>query len=316
MKQEVSAGAIVYKIDKGIKFLFLISPKMNLDIPKGHIEKGESSIEAAKREIKEETGLEVDFIPYFEYKNKYFFSENGERILKRVNVYLANVSKNANVMVSEEHIGYEWLSYSKAMNKVKYRDMKALLKKAYDYIKRYEKMKKLNARYKSVSNRKSFSLSRRFVPGEGPLNANIMLIGQAPGDTEDKMLRPFVGRSGRLLDEILAHAKIKRDSVYITSVVQFYPPKNRLPTQEEVRLCEPFLKKQIEIVKPKFIILLGNLAVQTVLGIEGVEKLHGKVVRKNSMTYLATYHPAAALRFPRTKREMLKDFEKFKRIVG
>ena len=316
MKQEISAGAIVYKVDKGVKILFLISPKKNLDIPKGHIEKGENSIEAAKREIKEETGLDVDFIPYFEYRNKYFFSENGERILKRVNVYLANVSKSAKIRISEEHIGYKWLSYNEAMYKVKYMDMKALLKKAYDYIKRYEEMKGLNARYKSISKEKGFGLSGRFVPGEGPLDAKIMLVGQAPGDTEDKMLRPFVGRSGRLLDEILAHVNIKRDSVYITSVVQFYPPKNRLPVRKEVELCKPFLKRQIEIIKPKFIILLGSLAAQTMLGIGSVEKSHGRAIRRGSITYLVTYHPAAALRFPRTKRNMLRDFEKFKRIIG
>jgi len=316
MRFEFSAGAIIYKIEgDNVKFLFLISPKGDLDIPKGHIEKGEDSYSAAKREIKEESGLDVNFIPYFKYVNKYFFYENKEKILKTVTIFIAKVGENSKVKISWEHKGYKWLTFEEAIKEVNYKDMKVLLSAVNDYIQRYEAMEQLNKEYRKLSDLKGWNLSKRFVPGEGPLNAKIMLIGQAPGNEEDKQQRPFVGRSGKLLDEILKKSKIKRSEIYITSAVQFFPPANRVPTAKEIELCKPFLEKQIGIIKPKFIILLGSVASKTTLGVENVDENHGKTVKKEGITYFITYHPAAALRFPEIKKRMYEDFEKFKKII-
>jgi len=90
----------------------------------------------------------------------------------------------------------------------------------------------------------------------------------------------FVGRSGKLLDEILKKSRIKRSEIYITSVVQFFPPANRVPTAKEIELCKPFLEKQINIIKPKFIILLGSVASKATLGVENIDENHGKIVKK------------------------------------
>ncbi|MGC8776777.1 MAG: uracil-DNA glycosylase family protein [Candidatus Micrarchaeia archaeon] len=316
MMFDFSAGAIIYKKENGrIKFLFLISHKNELDIPKGHFENNETAMETAKREIKEETGLDVEFLPYFKYVNRYFFSEGKERVLKRVATFISKVSENATIKISSEHKGYVWLGYEKAMERMKYKDMKQLLTIAYDYIKRYEAMEELNKKYKQLSKLRGWSLGKRFVPGEGPLNAKAMLLGQAPGKVEDQMLRPFVGRSGRLLDEMLKKAMLSREDFYITSVVQFFPPKNREPTKKEVELCKPFLEKEIEIVKPKFIILLGRVAAEAMLGIENIEANHGKKINRGGITYFITYHPAAALRFPKTRKRMEADLKKFCRII-
>src|SRR5271154_3141943 len=106
-------------------------------------------------------------------------------------------------------------------------------------------MKKLNSKYKRLPALiKGWSLSRRFVPGEGPLTAKVMLIGQAPGRTEDELLRPFIGTSGKFLDTLIGMAGLERKSVYICSVVQYFPPKNRIPTDEEIEACNGFLLRQ------------------------------------------------------------------------
>ncbi|MGC8662555.1 MAG: uracil-DNA glycosylase family protein [Candidatus Micrarchaeia archaeon] len=316
MKEEFSAGAIIYKKDKGIKLLFLITHENTLDIPKGHIEKGEDCESAAKREIKEETNLDVNFLPYFKYKNEYFILKNGRRILKKVTVFLARVEKKAKVRISSEHAGYAWLSYDEALKKEKYKDMKILLKSAIEYIVRYEKMEKLNKEYGQVSLANALNLSNRLVPGEGPLNAKIMLVGQAPGNTEDKLLKPFVGRSGKLLDMILNKAQINRKEIYITSVVQFFPPNNRVPSKKEIELCRPFLLRQISIIKPKIIILLGNVATNALLDIGEVNKNHSRFIKRGNVNFFITYHPAAALRFKRIKNTMEKDLKKLTKVIN
>jgi DNA polymerase len=315
MKFEFSAGAFVYRIkNNSSRLLFLISPKGDLDIPKGHIERKENAFEAAHREIKEETGLEVRFVPYFKKINRYFFYEGKEKIMKTVTLFLAEASKDT-ITISWEHSGYKWLDHNSAIGELKYKDMKELVPKVFEYISRLKAIKALNNKYMQLAKGKDWNLSRRFVPGEGPLDAEIMIIGQAPGNNEDIEQRPFIGRSGRLLEKLLRHAGIKRNEVYITSAVQFYPPKNRVPSNEEISRCRPFLLRQIEILKPRFIIVLGNVALSTLLGMNAIGPLHGKSVSKDGVIYLLTYHPAAALRFSRIKKLMEKDFEDFQLLI-
>lgn len=308
---EYSAGAFIYRKEDG-RALFLVLKKENgeYDLPKGHIEDGESAEQAATREILEETGIKPHFLPFFSATSKYFFQKNGEKVLKQLKLFIAE-AESPHVKISSEHKGYEWTDYDDAVKKLGFRDLVQLMPSVYDYIKRFELMKELNNSYSTLPERSApWDLSIRFVPGEGRLDADIMIVGQAPGAEEDKNLRPFVGRSGKLLDSMLLKAGIKRKDVYISNVVQFFPPKNRAPSRLETELCIGFLKNQIDIIKPHYILLLGNFAALNVIGIGQVEKNHGKIIRRDNTSYFITFHPAAALRLKSRIPIMQSDFLK------
>ena len=121
------------------------------------------------------------------------------------------------------------------------------------------------------------------VPGEGPLNAKVMLVGQNPGADEDETGRPFVGRAGKFLTKVLAENGIKREDVFITNIVKHISPQNRKPYSDEVAACLPYLNTQISVIKPKIIVLLGASAKDTPR-LEGIE-------------YMQVIHPSAAMRF-------------------
>ena len=135
------------------------------------------------------------------------------------------------------------------------------------------------------------------VPGEGPAMAKAMLLGQNPGAEEDKTGRPFVGRSGRYLDSVLVKNGINRKDLFITGVVKHVTPKNRRPSDAEIYACLPHVMKQIMIIKPRIIFLMGEVA-RTVPRWEGIK-------------YIETCHPAAAMRFPKYRRIFEDDFRKF-----
>lgn len=317
MKLEFSAGAVVYREDpkRGLLFLLLLKDNDEYDIPKGHIEAGESAAVAAKREIKEESGLVVNFVPGFSTGTRYFFYNGKEKVFKRLRIFLAK-SETEKVTISEEHKDYGWFDYDETLKKIKFKDLRKVFTDAFDYIGRGKEMGEINKEYAELpASQRKWELSHKLVPGEGPLNAKVMIIGQAPGRFEDERLRPFIGRSGMLLSEALSKARLRRENVYITSVVQFFPPKNRMPTDEEVKLCLPFLKRQIDLIKPKFIITLGSLSSWILVGVESVEQDHGKMVEKDGITYMVTFHPAAALRFKRVHDIMLGDLKKFGAVI-
>jgi DNA polymerase len=142
--------------------------------------------------------------------------------------------------------------------------------------------------------------------------APLMLIGEAPGRDEDIAGRPFVGRAGQLLDRMLASIGLDESGVYITNVVYWRPPGNRTPTLEEVEACAPFLARQIELVAPKVLVLLGGAAAKSMLGTsEGIMRLRGKWLnygaRSGTISTLATLHPAYLLRNPSAKRLAWRD---------
>jgi DNA polymerase len=147
------------------------------------------------------------------------------------------------------------------------------------------------------------------VPGEGSVTADVMLVGEAPGVKEDESGRPFVGRSGELLTSMIQEIGLSRDSVFITSILKSRPPKNRTPTQAEISACRPFLERQIEIINPRIIVLLGGVAISSLIGSWRVSEAHGKFYENGDRKYFMTYHPAAALRFPKIKSVMREDFE-------
>jgi len=150
--------------------------------------------------------------------------------------------------------------------------------------------------------------NKRIVLGEGPRNAKIMFIGEAPGAEEEKEGRPFVGRAGRLLTKLLEEINIKRKDVYITNVVKIRPRGNRRPNRKEINYWKPYLLKEIKLIKPKIIVLLGNTAVQTMLGKLKLAKIHGKRIKRENIIFIPTYHPSAAMRFPKIKKIFTKDF--------
>ena len=154
------------------------------------------------------------------------------------------------------------------------------------------------------------------VPGEGSRGAKIMIVGEAPGEEEDRQGFPFVGRSGKVLDRMLEISGLDRKQVFITNAVKHRPPQNRAPQASEIKVCkELLLDKQIEILKPKLIVVLGGVALKALLKKGSVEKLHGKIMEKNKQQYFVAFHPSAALRFPETRNKMEEDFRKLKGIL-
>lgn len=142
-------------------------------------------------------------------------------------------------------------------------------------------------------------LSTSLVFGEGPDDARLMIIGEAPGEEEDLSGRPFVGRAGQLLDRILASVELDRDTVYVTNIVKFRPPGNRNPRPEEIAASTPLLLEQIRCVAPQVIATLGNVPTQWFLDSkEGITRLHGTWHDWNGIRLMPLYHPAYLLRNP------------------
>lgn len=146
-------------------------------------------------------------------------------------------------------------------------------------------------------------LSDALVFGEGPEDADLMIIGEAPGEEEDLCGRPFVGRAGQLLDKILASVDIDRDEVYVTNLVKFRPPGNRNPRPAEIAASEPLLVRQIRLIRPRVIATLGNVPTQWFLGTrQGITTLHGTWQDWNGIRLLPLYHPAYLVRNPSRDR--------------
>ena len=158
------------------------------------------------------------------------------------------------------------------------------------------------------------------VVGDGNENANIMLIGEAPGAEEDKIGKPFVGAAGILLNKMLNAIDLKREDIYITNIIPWRPPNNRTPTNDEILQCLPFVQKIIEIVKPNMILLLGATSAKAILNSNlSIAKLRGEwheyqsINHKEKVNCLVTYHPAFLLRSPNYKKESWKDLQEFQR---
>lgn len=161
----------------------------------------------------------------------------------------------------------------------------------------------------------------RLVFADGNPEAKLMLVGEAPGRDEDVEGKPFVGRSGQLLDRMLAAIGHDRTSTYIANVIPWRPPGNRTPTPQETEICLPFVRRQIELADPDLLVLLGGAAVQSVLGRkEGILKLRGRAfdydTGRRTVKAFATLHPAYLLRSPLQKRLAWRDFRAIKRELG
>lgn len=161
-----------------------------------------------------------------------------------------------------------------------------------------------------------YSTAKNPVPGEGNPSADLMLVGEAPGATEDETGRPFVGQAGQLLEKILGAIKLERNDAFICNVLKHRPPGNRNPRPEEVSACSPYLVRQIELVRPKVIVALGTFAAQTLLDTKlSIGKLRGQIHRYYGVPLIVTYHPAALLRNPAWKRPTWEDVQLARRIL-
>jgi len=166
---------------------------------------------------------------------------------------------------------------------------------------------------------------KRAVPGEGNPNAEVMLIGEAPGEVEDETGRPFVGAAGKLLNSLLQDIGVDRSSLYITNVVKCRPPNNRDPTDEEINACKPYLIRQIAVVRPRRIVTLGRHSTRVILGLGGlrvseISRVRGRVFRVTiagvEVEVYPTYHPAAALYNPSIKGVLKEDLARAIRAGG
>jgi uracil-DNA glycosylase len=158
---------------------------------------------------------------------------------------------------------------------------------------------------------------RHTVPGEGPGDARLVVVGEGPGRVEDETGRPFVGPAGELLTKILGAIDLPRDQVFICNVVKCRPPENRLPQFDEIAACVPYLFRQIEIVKPKVILAMGGTAAQTVLNTkQSLGALRNLVHRFRGIPVIVTYHPAALLRNPNWKKPTWDDVRIARRLIG
>jgi uracil-DNA glycosylase len=154
------------------------------------------------------------------------------------------------------------------------------------------------------------------VPGEGNPEADFMVVGEAPGATEDETGKPFVGRAGQLLTQILEAIQLKREDVFICNVLKHRPPGNRNPEPDEVKACSPYLIRQIELIRPKVILALGTFSAQTLLETKTpIGKLRGQVHEYHGVPVVVTYHPAALLRNPAWKRPTWEDVQLARRIL-
>jgi uracil-DNA glycosylase len=155
------------------------------------------------------------------------------------------------------------------------------------------------------------------VFGVGDPAARVMFVGEAPGKNEDLKGEPFVGAAGQLLNELLAHAGLTRDAVFIANVLKCRPPGNRDPERLEIETCTPFLREQIRVIAPDVLVTLGNFATKFVLKTEtGITRLHGSPQQAGRFTVLPIFHPAAAI-YDRTKRDALfADFETLRDLLA
>ena len=154
------------------------------------------------------------------------------------------------------------------------------------------------------------------VPGEGPEDARILFIGEAPGFHEDRQGRPFVGAAGQYLNELLAKVGLKREAVYIANVIKCRPPGNRDPLPDEIATCRTYLDRQIDLLRPRLVVTLGRFSMERYFPGASISRIHGQPKRVGSIIYYPVFHPAAALHQPRWKNLLDEDFARIPGLLG
>ena len=196
------------------------------------------------------------------------------------------------------------------------------VKKENDIIKRNKQdlLENLKKQLNSIENCKLKSNSKNIVLGEGNIDSPIILIGEAPGEIEDKVGNPFKGESGELLDKMLIAINIKRQNIYTSYAINFRPPEDRKPTSPEIKRYSNFLKEHISIIDPKIIILMGSTAMEAVTGInEKISSERGKwkeiILNNNTYPLMITFNPSYLIRYPDNKKYSWEDLKKIREKV-
>ncbi len=222
------------------------------------------------------------------------------------------MDKNQKIKILRELYVYKSLGYNY------FKDITNLMRNTETYLALpddWEELKRL------VLNCHLCQLSKtrkNVVFGEGDIHAKIMFIGEGPGATEDETGRPFVGRAGQLLTKIIENVlELKREQVYIANIVKCRPPNNRVPLPEEVKMCKPFLMKQIELIKPKIIVALGSTSYRHLTGDNKtpISKIRGELLDFGDAKLIPTFHPSFLLRNPSAKKDVYQDMLKVKALI-
>jgi len=177
-------------------------------------------------------------------------------------------------------------------------------------------LEKINKEIRTCKKCRLYRTSTQGVPGEGSSNAEILFVGEAPGFHEDKQGRPFVGRAGVLLEELLGKIGKKRSEVFITNVIKHRPIDNRDPFPDEIKACREYLNQQIEILNPKIIVALGRFGLQYFFPNKSISKEHGRPKLLSNRIIYPVYHPAAALRSTAVKEVLKIDFLKLPKVLS
>lgn len=183
-------------------------------------------------------------------------------------------------------------------------------------VKPEEELKKV-AQEVSVCTKCELHFSRKLaVPGEGPVNATIMFIGEGPGFHENEQGRPFVGAAGKFLDELLAQIGMKRQEVFIGNVVKCRPPGNRDPQPQELTACSEYLERQIQAINPRVIVTLGRFSMAHFLPNAKISEVHGQAMKIKGRLIVAMYHPAAALHQQSLRSTIEADFARLPELIA
>jgi DNA polymerase len=179
-------------------------------------------------------------------------------------------------------------------------------------------MSALTEVYRQIASCQDCELAKhrnKVVPGEGPEDADLLFIGEAPGWNEDQQGRPFVGAAGGFLDQLLTSIGLRREQVYIANVIKCRPPQNRDPLPDEIQACSKWLDHQVEIIQPRVIVTLGRYSLAKYFPGESIGKIHGKPRKQDDIIYYPMYHPAAALHQGSLRKIIQEDMLRIPQIL-
>ena len=179
-------------------------------------------------------------------------------------------------------------------------------------------MSALTEVYREIASCQDCELAKhrnKVVPGEGPEDADLLFIGEAPGWNEDQQGRPFVGAAGGFLDQLLTSIGLRREQVYIANVIKCRPPQNRDPLPDEIQACSKWLDHQVEIIQPRVIVTLGRYSLAKYFPGESIGKIHGKPRKQDDIIYYPMYHPAAALHQGSLRKIIQEDMLRIPQIL-
>lgn len=220
--------------------------------------------------------------------------------------YLRVISTLKSYVEEQIHLGFSNMPAKSAASS-SYEEVKSQIRPAF------ETMEEIRIAVENCKGCPLHSTRTNIVFGTGNENARLIFVGEAPGADEDKQGKPFVGRAGQKLTQIIEAMGLSRSEVYITNVLKCRPPDNRNPLPAEIKVCEPFLIAQLKLIKPKIICALGTFAAQTLLrSDQRISALRGRFHTYHSIKVMPTYHPAFLLRNPKFKRDVWEDVKKVK----